>query len=63
MQLGAYKKDTQLGAYTKCRQFSQCIYIYKRTSLSGEKLMHDGVEERANVYSRINGHPFYYYNF
>ena len=26
MQLGALKYDSQLGAYTKCRQFSQCKF-------------------------------------
>ena len=26
MQLAAEKNDTQLGAYTKCRQFSQYVW-------------------------------------
>ena len=27
MQLGALKNDRHLGAYTKCRQFSQCSLL------------------------------------
>ena len=27
MQLGAYKNDTQLGSYTKGREFSLCSHI------------------------------------